>query len=49
MSIDSTTNDRPKIVYQTPTLIELGDVRDITLGGSPGLGDTGNPGAEKLV
>jgi len=27
--------------YQKPVLIDLGDVRDITLGGSPGLGDSG--------
>ena len=34
--------------YQVPTLILLGDVRDLTLGGSPGSGDSGNPGAERF-
>lgn len=29
--------------YEIPTLIFLGDVRDLTLGGSPGSGDSGNP------
>jgi hypothetical protein len=27
--------------YAKPLLVDLGDVRDITLGGSPGLGDSG--------
>ena len=34
--------------YETPTLVLLGDVRDLTLGGSPGSGDSGNPGAERF-
>jgi hypothetical protein len=34
--------------YQAPALIFLGDVRDLTLGGSPGSGDSGNPGAERF-
>ena len=30
--------------YQSPQLIAYGDIRDITLGGSPGLGDSaGDP------
>jgi hypothetical protein len=29
--------------YAPPRLEALGDVRDLTLGGSPGLGDSGNP------
>jgi len=35
-------------VYQVPALTLLGDVRDLTLGGSPGSGDSGNPGAERF-
>lgn len=35
-------------VYDVPTLTLLGDVRDLTLGGSPGSGDSGNPGAERF-
>lgn len=28
--------------YRTPRLERLGDVRDLTLGGSPGAGDSGS-------
>jgi hypothetical protein len=28
--------------YAPPQLVHLGDVRDLTLGGSPGAGDSGN-------
>jgi hypothetical protein len=31
--------------YKSPRLEVLGDVRDITLGGSPGVGDSGGTGA----
>ena len=44
-------NDKPKILnnkesdavleYQKPVLISYGDVRDITLGPSPGFGESG--------
>jgi hypothetical protein len=34
--------------YVAPVLTLLGDVRDLTLGGSPGSGDSGNPGAERF-
>ncbi len=34
--------------YETPTLILLGDVRDLTLGGSPGSGDSGDPGTQRF-
>lgn len=27
--------------YETPRIIDRGDVRDVTLGGSPGVGDSG--------
>ncbi|MGH1542568.1 MAG: lasso RiPP family leader peptide-containing protein [Arenicella sp.] len=37
-------NDR---VYQKPRLICYGDVRDVTLGGSPGGGDSGSPTVER--
>jgi|WetSurMetagenome_2_1015567.scaffolds.fasta_scaffold720791_2 hypothetical protein len=29
--------------YSTPRLIRYGDVRDVTLGPSPGTGESGNP------
>jgi hypothetical protein len=32
--------------YQKPELIELGDLRALTLGGSPGGGDSGAPGTQ---
>ena len=30
--------------YQTPVLTELGDLRGMTLGGSPGTGESGSGG-----
>jgi len=33
--------------YNSPKLEELGDIREITLGGSPGVGDSGNFSTEK--
>ncbi|MFK8010770.1 MAG: hypothetical protein AB8B80_01935 [Marinicellaceae bacterium] len=30
-----------KRVYTTPHVIPLGDIRDVTMGGSPGFGDSG--------
>jgi hypothetical protein len=32
---------QPKKFYQKPKLEVLGDVRSVTLGGSPGLGESG--------
>ncbi len=32
-----------RLPYAPPRLEVLGDVRDLTLGGTPGLGDSGNP------
>jgi hypothetical protein len=29
--------------YTTPHLEVFGDIRDVTLGGSPGIGDSGSP------
>ncbi|MEM6576740.1 MAG: hypothetical protein AAF736_20895 [Pseudomonadota bacterium] len=30
--------------YRRPELIPRGDVRDVTLGPTPGVGESGNPG-----
>ncbi len=55
MSIEKTfkLNDRPRSAkpisrkpYTTPLLECFGDVRSLTLGGSPGTNDSGNPGTE---
>ncbi|MGD9583531.1 MAG: lasso RiPP family leader peptide-containing protein [Lysobacterales bacterium] len=32
---------RPRLPYQPPRLVDLGDLRDVTLGASPGIGDSG--------
>lgn len=32
-----------RLPYAPPRLEVLGDVRDLTLGGTPGLGDSGDP------
>jgi hypothetical protein len=41
--------DPQKLPYQSPQLKLLGDVRDVTLGGTAGTGDSGtNPGAERF-
>lgn len=37
-----------RLPYEAPRLVCLGDVRDLTLGGSPGTGDSGNAGAEQF-
>ena len=34
---------KPRRPYRAPRLEVLGDVRDLTLGGSPGVGDSGDP------
>jgi hypothetical protein len=31
-----------RLPYSAPKLTVLGDVRDLTMGGSPGIGDSGN-------
>jgi len=33
--------------YVKPLLIPLGDIRDVTMGGSIGVGDSGNAGTEQ--
>jgi len=37
-----------RLIYASPTLKFLGDVRDVTLGGSPGTGDSGDPGTQQF-
>lgn len=39
------SNKRKK--YEKPVLIPLGDIRDVTMGGSPGFGDSGAGDPEK--
>jgi hypothetical protein len=36
-----------KLPYETPLLIQHGDVRDFTMGGTTGVGDSGNTGVEE--
>lgn len=38
----------PSIAYQKPELRCLGDLRELTLGGSLGTGDSGNPGIQRF-
>jgi hypothetical protein len=40
--------DDARLEYQAPQLVRLGDVRDLTLGGSPGIGDSGNAGVQRF-
>lgn len=35
--------------YKKPQLISLGDIRDVTMGGSPGVGDSGGGTPENFV
>jgi len=35
-------------VYEKPVLTTFGDVRDVTLGGSPGGGDSGGSGTRRV-
>ena len=43
--IETPSNDKKQ--YVKPTLKPLGDIRDVTMGGSVGIGDSGNAGIEK--
>ena len=36
-----------KKLYQKPELVSLGDIRDVTMGGSAGFGDSGGGAPEK--
>jgi len=38
----SKSNEVEVLEYEKPVLISYGDVRDITLGGSPGMGESGS-------
>lgn len=40
--------DRAPEPYESPLLRCLGDLRDMTLGGSLGTGDSGNPGVQRF-
>lgn len=35
---------KPRRDYRKPRLIPRGDVRDVTMGPTPGVGESGNPG-----
>ena len=37
---------KKKLPYQKPVLINLGDIRDVTMGGSLGSGDSGGSQSE---
>ena len=41
------TGSAPRRPYQPPRLVRYGDVRDVTLGPSPGVGESGAPGVLK--
>jgi len=41
------TPSKEKKQYVKPVLKPLGDIRDVTMGGSVGIGDSGNAGIEK--
>ncbi|MCB1628644.1 MAG: lasso RiPP family leader peptide-containing protein [Xanthomonadales bacterium] len=45
---DQNATSPSKQPYETPELRSLGDVRDLTLGGSPGTGDSGNPSLQQF-
>lgn len=36
--------DEARKPYRSPQVIPRGDVRDVTLGPTPGVGESGNPG-----
>jgi hypothetical protein len=38
----------PRKAYLAPQLTVLGDVRDLTLGGTAGTGDSGNAGTQQF-
>lgn len=47
--IESKYNKENKKPYNKPELISLGDIRDVTMGGSPGVGDSGGGSPENFV
>lgn len=44
LSLDNKKQAKKK--YVKPELSSLGDIRDVTMGGSPGTGDSGNAGTQ---
>jgi hypothetical protein len=40
---DTSRTPVERLPYHAPRLDVLGDIRDLTLGPTPGLGDSGNP------
>ena len=42
-TVDAVIENRPKKPYQKPRLIHHGDVRDVTMGPTPGIGESGAP------
>lgn len=40
--------EKPKKLYSAPQLEEFGDLRELTLGSSPGITDSGNEGKVSL-
>lgn len=41
--------EQTKKSYQKPELVSLGDIRDVTMGGSPGVGDSGGGAPENFL
>lgn len=48
LPFSSAAISRQRRTYSPPRLIALGDVRSFVLGGSPGIGDSGAEGAQKI-
>jgi len=44
---ENQNNSQKKEVYKKPELIALGDIRDVTMGGSVGSGDSGSGGGSE--
>lgn len=40
--VDEAVHSASKLAYESPVLIHYGDVRDITLGPTVGIGESGN-------
>ena len=34
---------KTRLPYKKPQIVTFGDIRDVTLGMTPGIGDSGNP------
>ena len=44
---DGTSKRPARAPYMAPRLENLGEIRELTLGGSPGAGDSGSPTAKR--